>query len=291
MYKAVISFCSQNADIITSIPALQSAFTAFKGKVESINNIAREKAKNITGFAADKTQFRKALSLLAASIASSVSAYASAVNDVELAASVKVTASDLLRLRDINLVARCNNILRAVIQNLEALADYNITQLTVTNFDLLIKEYDASIPRPRNAASERAAHGVSLKALFQDADKILKMRMDKLIATLKTIKPEFYLTYKNNRLIIDPRTTHAQIKGVVTDSSNGAPLAAVTILIVENKVTVSTGKEGRFIIKPIGPGTYTIKAIKDGFHAKTIERTLVKAGQTATVNVEMVPAV
>jgi hypothetical protein len=186
MYKAVISFCNQHTDIIASIPALKAAFEAFTNVAAAIAETAQEKSKNISGLAVDKTEFRKALTLLAASIASSVSAYACAVNDVVLKARVNVTASDLLRLRDVALIARCNNIMKYVVQNLDALADYNVSQLTVNNFAALIKEYDASTSRPRLAAVKRSVQGVSLTELFksQHSNQLTRIFTERIRATV-----------------------------------------------------------------------------------------------------------
>ena len=290
MYKAVISFCNQNQEVLASVPALQVSYNSFTDIVESITTVAHQKADVISGIREDKSQFRKSLVERVADVAAKVYAYAVSAANNELKEKVNFTTSDLLRLRDEELPGVCTNIVMAINSNLTLLAAYNVTVDTLKELNALLDQYTSMISRPRNAVSQRSAHVSTLKELFKSADAILKGQMDKTIKEFRLVNPVFYKPYKNNRIIIDPPVTPTQIRGAIVNSSNNEPVSGVTIAVLENQTIANTGEEGKFIIKPLAPGTYSIKVSKEGFQTKTITDLLVKLGQVKIIDLELSPA-
>jgi len=91
-----------------------------------------------------------------------------------------------------------------------------------------------------------------------------------------------------------PQATDAtgSIQGTVTDASGAAVVAAaITLLDAKgNASTASSGENGEYRINGLAPGTYKIDVVSPNFKEYTHENIAVAAGQTAHVDVALVPS-
>ena len=284
MYNAVINFCDKNMTVIDSIPALRASYTSFTGTITLITHTIQQKAEILTGIAAGKADARQALAREAATLAAQVYAYANVKALIPLKEKVSLSVSYLSRLKDVELPAVCKNILKAAMENVTELAGYNVTAHTNTAFAAMIKAYESIEPDPRNAVSERVMQGASLRSLYKVADNVLKNEMDKMIARCINTNPDFFGAYTSNRVLVDAATTSSQIKGTATDRSNGNPLDNATVAITDTDITAMTNGKGKFVIKQLVPGKYTVTISKKGFETLTFWDQLVKLGQITTLN-------
>ena len=72
------------------------------------------------------------------------------------------------------------------------------------------------------------------------------------------------------------------LKGVITNRVTGAPVDFANVVIMKNGVQkggTSTGLDGSFTIKPIDPGTYTVKASFAGYTTFSLEGVIVSANK------------
>ena len=70
------------------------------------------------------------------------------------------------------------------------------------------------------------------------------------------------------------------LKGVITNRATGAPVDFANVVIMKNGVQkggTSTGLDGSFTIKPIDPGTYTVKASFAGYTTFSLEGVIISA--------------
>src|ERR1700692_2721113 len=82
------------------------------------------------------------------------------------------------------------------------------------------------------------------------------------------------------------------VTGVVTDPSNAAVVdAKVTLTNVDTQVAVvtNTNQQGNYNFPFTAPGHYAIAAEKQGFSAGRVTNITITVGQTATINVSLVP--
>ena len=284
MYNAVISFCDENMTIIDSLPALKVSYSSFTQTVAHITTTNQRKMVVLTGIAENKDSARKALTRNAAALAAKVYAYANTSSLRALKAEVKFSITGLNRLKDVALPAVCRNILKAAVDNIAALTAYNVTEQTNTAFGAMITAYEALEPDPRNAVSTRVMQNASLIELFKKAEDILTNEVDKMVAASSIDHPGFFIAYESNRVIIDASTTSSRIKGTATDRSNDNPLDNATVAIAGTDITVMTNGKGKFVIKPLAPGKYTVTISKKGYETLTFWDQLVKLGQITTLN-------
>src|SRR5882757_5108707 len=95
---------------------------------------------------------------------------------------------------------------------------------------------------------------------------------------------------QNNLTTTDPATVPSEIfSGVITGqikTADGQPAAFVTVSIIENDKFAITDEQGRFSIKNLKDGIYTLEITMTGLRseAKTVE---IKNGAAATVSIAL----
>ena len=287
MYDAVITYCDANAAITGAIPAFGTALTAFKTSVTALRVTAQKEADVISGVAMDKFQAKKDLSQMAATTAAAVYALAAAAGDNELKEKVNFSVSDLQRFKDELLTSNCQNIHDLANANIAALAPYGITAGTLSALNTEIANYAAVVPAPRNAASLRSAYSETLVIQFKEADEILKNQLDKIAGQFKTPAPEFYITYKNNRIILDPATSATKVEGNVRQFETINPIVGAQLDAEGTAYSTLTDAQGDYSLKIPVPGTYNIIFKHENFKELIRENIVVTLGQATKLNVEM----
>lgn len=287
MYRATETHIADNATIIAANPAFQTAFNKFKTNNVAISGTAQQKSGALTGIAVDKTNFRETLCQTAAKIAGYIYAYASANNNNTLKNEMNLPVTKIRRARDEELAPRCQNIHDRGVELLTELADFGVTAPILANLQTAITNYAAEIPKPRTALSGRKTVTANLAAIFRENDDILKNQMDKLIEIFREDNPDFVQTYESNRIIIDPSTTTTQLKGIVTNVADNSPVKNATITIVEASKSAKTNTTGKYSIKPLAPGKYTVRTDAAGFNDFEVEGLSVKLGTINVLNVKL----
>ncbi len=85
---------------------------------------------------------------------------------------------------------------------------------------------------------------------------------------------------------------HAQkstIQGLVKDKQTGEPLIGATVVLVGTYKGAYADAEGRFALKDLNPGTYTLRVTYVGYNEVLLTGLTVKADQTLTLNIPMSP--
>jgi hypothetical protein len=299
MYHAVITHCDANNAVVATIPAFDAQLTTFKATVVSIDDTVQLEAQVISGIATDKKVLRTSLTQQGADLAATVFAYAKSINDNTLAEAVDFAKSELARLKDDELAPVCQNIHAAANTNIAALAAYGITAPALANFNALITNYIAAVPAPRNAAALRKTYAVNLKTFFKDADSMLKNQMDKSALRFKITHPDFYTTYKNNRIILDPAVSSTQAQGTITIDIAGGPINGVAIQATQvlppgstdtpAVYNTSSNVSGLYTLKIPQPGVYNFTFTKTGYQTRNANNITLSLGQTTPLSVTLIP--
>ncbi len=86
------------------------------------------------------------------------------------------------------------------------------------------------------------------------------------------------------------QSTAGRFSGAITDPSGASiPNVQITALNAETgqKVIETTNGEGRFVLYPLPPGSYSITARKDGFSAFTIANLKIDVSESVTRNIQL----
>ncbi len=290
MFRATQKHCNDNAAVIATVPAFQTAFAAFNVKLSAIISTAQQEDLVTKGITVDKAESKKTLCSLAADIAAAIFAFASAGTNHTLKQEVNFSYSTLIRTKDDLLAPRCQNIKDIGTANLAALAPYGLTAPGLNALQTEIDNYQLKVPTPRNSAANKKTIRENLKRLMLEADTVLKDQMDKSVLVLKTTNPDFVSTYRGNRIIIDPGQIVTTLKGTVKNAVNNTPVAAASIKILETGQVLSTDASGNFLLKPIIAAVYTIQVSATGYMGNVANQVTIKQGQTTTLNLLLQPA-
>ena len=69
------------------------------------------------------------------------------------------------------------------------------------------------------------------------------------------------------------------IQGRVIDASTGKPIAGAAVLIKPSRKKIISGKDGRYVLRGVAPGSYTVRCSKAGYRAHVKRRVAMSAGQ------------
>lgn len=81
--------------------------------------------------------------------------------------------------------------------------------------------------------------------------------------------------------------TVGKIYGNVADKNTNTPISRATVFIEGTTFTVRTDDQGNFFIINVQPGTYTIKAIGDGFKTTVLSEVSVKVKESTKVDFKL----
>ena len=278
MYRAVERHCDDNSAITGSIAAFQACLANFKTKIASIIGIEQLISAPILGVSVDKYVSKGALCQFAGDVAGLVYAYASVSGNNTLREQVNFRANALNKQRDDQLSPLCQNIHDLGAANLNEVKNYGLTADALTMLQTAITTFSAATPKPRTAQTEKKVQRANLAVTVRDATLILRHQMDRMVIAFKAANPDFVNQYFANRIIIDPASTTTKIIGLVTNAADEKPLKDATVTVTGTSgqatgvtKTATTTFHGKYSLKPLLPGDYTISVTATGF--QTFEQT------------------
>jgi hypothetical protein len=207
-----------NISIIGDIPAYLANYNRIKVNIAEILNLAETKGAS-RKVATVKTDLRTRLNDTVLQFAGVVETFADDINDLQLRDDMKLSFSQVKRMRDDEIAPFCQFIHDRAQPHATALKDYNIQAADFTALQTLTSDYSAEAPQPRTKISQRKAVNAQIVALFKDNDKCFK-KLDNQMKKLKTAHPVFVEVYFNTRLIID---TSSKPKPEEPENANNPP--------------------------------------------------------------------
>lgn len=288
MYRAVEKHCDDNAAIIATVPAFESTFTNFKTLIADLLGFIKDEDLVTTGITTSKSDAKKNLCTLTGDLAAQVFAFATSTADVKLQSEVDFSVSDLLKTKDDQLGPRCQNIHDRANGNIVALTPFGVTVSSLSDVQSAITLYESKVPGPRNATAQKKTIRQNIKNKIKEIDNLLTKQLDKTVVAFKSSGSDFYNTYKNNRIILDPGVTVTQLSGTVTSTVDGSGIAAK--IIVENTdAKFESNASGSYSAKPVTAGKTNVNVTATGFAGKTIKDVEIKLGRNNILNITMTP--
>jgi len=205
MFMAVKNVFGFYPDELKAIPALESSITDFNTKLLAIDAVHEVQMGNTTGSTQLKQQAEKEMIDATVRLAAAMYVYAQIENKPDLLEKCKISPSSLEKLSAEKLRAQCVNVYNDAFALGDGLSDFGQTGEDVAKLKTEIDEYAEVISAPRTAIVTRAQARQELGVLIDEANDILRNRVDKLMQLLETSQPKVYNTYKAARVIVDLR--------------------------------------------------------------------------------------
>ena len=209
MLKVVQSVCNDANVAITSIAALNNAYTRLNSKIGEIDVTAQGQIIDTSGLTKEKDTVKEKLSGATGKIAQAIMAYAHDNEVYALEKEVQFTAKKLNRVSDELLIKISTNILNAATPLVGVLADYTVDTPTLENFENLKTDFEKISPKVPEARNKKKMYTARLEKLVHEADDILKNDMDRLVNILDETHADFMILYKHAR-VTDEYHVHRQ---------------------------------------------------------------------------------
>lgn len=201
MYKTVCSILKSAGTILVGLSGSQEKIEAFSGILNQIEQKETELKTLTAGKTQSKRSAEKELVDEIFKICQAMLLFSKSAKNLELAAKTKVTKTELLRLRDSELLAKVREINSLAKINESNIAGYGITNERLTALEEMINSYESKILSKETSFADKTAARGELTALFKSADELLKTELDRFVELVKDSSPDFYNMYKEARYI------------------------------------------------------------------------------------------
>ena len=208
MYGDVGSVLTEHAAIVATLPAMVEAQTRFAGVLHEIERTTTSHMRVAKGKAASKNMARASLAAGVLQDAATLSAFGHKNDDVELVEKCKVNHSDMLRMRDVELVNIATAVIDLLTTHLPELADYDVTQARIDELKRRLATYRSALEGKGSGSATKSGARKTLNTLLKQANDILEGELDKLAGQFEDSEAEFFAAYQSARGIKDLGIRH-----------------------------------------------------------------------------------
>ncbi|HCY74344.1 MAG TPA: hypothetical protein DHV28_00350 [Ignavibacteriales bacterium] len=203
MYNAVTTLLVANSAKYATVTALSTALTNFQDIIAAISEKNILKNSATAGKTTLKSQERTALISAVVPVAGGLFALGTATNDPRLQALGNIKKGTLQNLRDTELTDQATLVKNTADAYAAQLVAYGVEALQIANIDTIISAFNSALGGKESSFSTKFAAGSVLSDLFKQGDSILTDQMDRMMEKFNSSDPQFYLEYKNARVIKD----------------------------------------------------------------------------------------
>ena len=202
MYKAILTVFANFSSSWESSQAFADSVTSFRNKEAAIESLRSKSESRTNGITKEKEIIQEKLVEQTYGIVVILKAYFTKTNNNVSFSKVNSNKSKLERLRENQLVAAAKDTTNIARENLEALADYKITEPIVNELETTISEFESKLSSPRITIGERKVAIKELEGLFKEINAILSDETDRMIVPYEKTDPDFYNAYMNAREVV-----------------------------------------------------------------------------------------
>ncbi|SMO46617.1 hypothetical protein SAMN06265379_101944 [Saccharicrinis carchari] len=203
MYKVVRDWLSNNQASFEYLPGFTATFEEFSAMLDTIADLDKDKATSSGGYAKTKAEARALLERQMMEMIRILKVYATFNNDQLMLNDIDFTESQLVRSSEQLLLVRS----KKTIEHAEAVQaeaeSYGLTADRLEALRTASRNFDEKQTTVRNAIVNRKDSGEQLEARMDEADDLLKGKIDLLMELSQNMLPELYNQYKASRIIVD----------------------------------------------------------------------------------------
>jgi hypothetical protein len=197
------------AALIAGVPGIGAGFTTLEGYITQVEalDVSRGGAAAVAGPA--KEVARGLLITTAAIVDGIFTARAAEMNDNLLLEQVNKERSDFRNMRDEGLRSHCQFLLGLIETPIPAaLTDLGLTTTLATELQTRYDTFNTLMTLPQSKLAQESTFVTLIEQQEDQVDRLLDLRLDKLMRQFTESQPQFYTEYKEARVIMDAATQH-----------------------------------------------------------------------------------
>lgn len=191
--------------VVSVLPHYTPIQAALQEYISRIQHFKQVQEVNQTGLTRQKDQYKEQLVTLAADTAIKLKAYATFSNLTVLLREIQYSENELRKSSTSALTDRSRIIHAKAQQHIQALGEYQLLQGQLDSLQSVIEAFVATVPDSRMGALTRKSATETLKNLFDEADLLLKDKLDVLVGVVRASHPDFYAGYQRTRMVVERR--------------------------------------------------------------------------------------
>ena len=296
MSLSSVSFLNANAAITGTIPGYSTYLPIIVTTNNQIQTAKVQQENDESGNITAKNQIRATLITQTMDVIRKTVAYATVVNNSVLFEQVKYTESAVNKSSDSNLTSISQVVHDAANANAAALVAYGVTAANITTLQATIISFIAAIPKGRVGTTDGEEATQLLATLFKTLTDTWT-KIDTLVEVVKVTQPNFYSEYQNVRKVISTGTGSFALQASAKELNNGEPISKATFTFApsngllksaatngKDNIVKKTAAKGKFNIKSMAEGTYTVTITKPGYKDQFVTVNVV-SGELAKLDV------
>lgn len=204
MFHSVLQ-CGYSYDgVVNSSTVFGRNFRQFETIVTQIGETVKlRETKVSTVVTKEKNVLKEDLSNLGVLFGGMIQAYAKEQKDTALYSRFGYSYTSLARLRDTIFPTTVSNIFEtAVGYKQDLLADYGMVEEDFNEYEEKLARYQEILALPRYVITEKLVQNRKLDDLFEEAEDLLRNRLDNIAQVLGRRNQEFRLSYERSRKVI-----------------------------------------------------------------------------------------
>lgn len=306
MYVLVRDFLLASVTITNKIAVFAALFATFNDYILEIFAISEQQERDQKGVTLTKQAMRAALIAQMEKISRKCVGYASGVDDNVFLQMVRVTASQLKGMADVDLVKKAEDMVTIVTPRLPDLEGYTITEKDLDTLSGFKADFVSIYTAPAGNKKTKSQLTEQLNVLFSKTDAQLG-KMDDQVGSLFDTDAAFHDEYFQKRKIVNLARRLRAFQMWITDAETGIPIknAVVKIWMKADsngmKATTSSGADlaknvkkagaqGGLIQNNMAAGEYSYEVTLGGYVTAT-GTFFVNSGQMTEVRVKLVKRV
>jgi len=251
IYKKLVPFKNEADDFATN-------YLKFDG-------LAEGKIIDTSGETEEKTANKLSIAEFCALYCGTTKAFAKKIGNLDLAAQMSYSKSDVLDMKDTEILGFVNNLVKTITPLLDDVVfkTYGITVVQLSDLGTLATNFNKVIGH-----AGLVIHGATVAN--SNLNKVIKLlqgsieMMSLLLPNFQLLYPDFVAGFNLNSKTIDLGVHHGGVKGNITLEISGEALNGIKVEIVGTLKNDTTDVLGDYAIIKVYSGTANIQASGDG---------------------------
>ena len=265
-----------NVTIIGTFLPFQDDVVLYQTHFGVLNGLIPDKGALSVGVTESKISIKEGIAKVMGLVCGKTKVFAIKTSNTVLEAAVNVTESDILRMKEGDLLPFVINTNAAITPFLANVlfTPYGVTAAILATQLANATSYNGMIGAAGVIITTDKIANKNINAAIKVLQTDLKT-FDLLIDDFEATYPNFVEGYHSNAKVQHVGVHHSGIEGTVTDKVTGAVIFGATIRIIGLTKSSTTNLFGKYVISPVAPKDYQVQVSAPGYVTITVVKHII----------------